>query len=297
MFFEIAHWWFLIVASALGLGFYDICKKAAVRENSVMPVLFLATLCGTVFYLGMTAATGSLATAFICDGRTFFLLLLKALLVAASWICVYYAIRELPISIASPIRSSAPLWTVCGAIVLYGETPTKLQLGAMILIFAGYYLFSVLGKLENISFVRSKGIHLVIVGTLLGAASALYDKYLLGVLQIPRTTLQLYFSLDLTVILLTVCLIRGKFFGQHHAFQWRWSIPATGVLLILADYLYFAALQEPGAQISILSLVRRSGCIVTFAAGAAIFHEKNVWKKSVALLLILLGVLLLAIKH
>ena len=36
------HEWFLpTLISALGLGFYDICKKHAVKDNAVMPVLFL----------------------------------------------------------------------------------------------------------------------------------------------------------------------------------------------------------------------------------------------------------------
>jgi hypothetical protein len=44
-------WYIPTIISALGLGLYDICKKHAVKENSVMPVLFLATLSGTVFFL------------------------------------------------------------------------------------------------------------------------------------------------------------------------------------------------------------------------------------------------------
>ncbi len=33
-----------VLASALALGFYDICKKHALRDNSVMPVLFLSLI-------------------------------------------------------------------------------------------------------------------------------------------------------------------------------------------------------------------------------------------------------------
>ena len=49
-----AEWVLPILGSALVLGVYDVFKKHAVRENSVMPVLFLATLSGTLFFMLLT---------------------------------------------------------------------------------------------------------------------------------------------------------------------------------------------------------------------------------------------------
>ena len=290
----IPQWFLPIAASAIGLGFYDICKKHAVRENSVMPVLFFATLCGSFLFCIGTLAAGNFMSAATCSWKHWGLLMLKSLLVASSWTCVYYAMRELPISIASSIRASSPLWTFIGGMILFSELPTLLQGIGMLLIFIGYFLFSVLGKLEGISFFGHRGMHLILHGTLLGSVSALYDKYLLNVLKIPRMTVQLWFSIDLVLVLGTAWLIRS-FFGHKHQFQWRWSIPLTGILLIIADFLYFYAVSLPEIQISILSLVRRCSCIVTFGVGAYYFHDENVKRKAFALFIILLGVALLAL--
>ncbi len=290
--------WFLpIIASALALGLYDVSKKHAVRDNAVMPVLFFATLTGSTLFLGGTALAGNWASACACDRATWILLLGKALLVGASWGCVYYAMRELPISIAAPVRASAPLWTFIGSLIFFSEVPSLLQAAGMLVIFAGYYLFSVLGKLEGIHFLHHRGIHFIMLGTLLGAASALYDKYLLNVLGIPRGTVQFWFSVDLVFVLgAAYCFCLARFRGEkRRRFEWRWSIPLTGALLIVADYLYFYAVSLPEIRISILSLVRRSSCVVTFAVGAWYFHDVNVRGKALALLLILLGVLLLAV--
>ena len=165
----------------------------------------------------------------------------------------------------------------------------------MLAIFTGYYLFSVLGKLEGIT-LRHRGVHMLILGTLLGSTSALYDKYLLGVLHIPRTTLQFWFSVDLVAVigaaLLVSCLGKAK---DSRRFEWRWTIPVAGILLIIADWLYFYALSKPGVQISILSLMRRSNCVVSFAFGCWFFHDRNVKRKAVALALILIGVAVLAL--
>jgi transporter family protein len=260
-----------------------------------MPVLFGATACGAAVFVGGALLTGHLLEFASCSVTEWLLVAAKSLLVAASWVCEYYALRELPISIASPIRASAPLWVFIGGVFLFREIPTFWQAAGMLSIFGGYYFFSLIGKLEGISFRSHRGIHLIMIGTLLGALSALYDKYLLGVLHIPRNTVQLWFSVDLVLILGLVYRLRGRFFSGGRPFHWRWTIAATGILLIAADYLYFYAVSLPDTQISILSLVRRCNCIVAFSLGCLYFRDANVKPKAKALALILFGIILLAL--
>ena len=106
--------------------------------------------------------------------------------------------------------------------------------------------------------------------------------------------LQFYFSVDLVFILGAAYLIRKFIFKQGVSFEWRWTIPAIGILLIAADYSYFYAVSLPDIHISILSLVRRCSCIVTFAVGAKLFKDSMLKSKAAALLLILIGVALIA---
>ena len=166
----------------------------------------------------------------------------------------------------------------------------------MILIFAGYLIFALSGKLENIDFKRHKGVHALLLGTLLGAAAALYDKYLLNTIKIPPQTVQFYFSINL-VLVLGLNLLAWKIFPKNKPleFKWHWSVAATGILLIAADFCYFYAVSLPDIHISVVSLLRRSNCIVSFALGAFIFREKHLVKKFIAMLLILFGVALLAL--
>ena len=92
---SLSGWLPLILFSAFCLGFYDLCKKHAVRDNPIMPVLFLATLCGSTFFVLGTIAAGKLGEVLFCGPRIGLFVLAKSLLVAASWSCVYYAMREL----------------------------------------------------------------------------------------------------------------------------------------------------------------------------------------------------------
>ncbi len=289
------QWLLPVLISALALGFYDICKKHAVRDNSVMPVLFYSTCFGAAGYVLFLALTGVLGAAARISGAEFSLIAFKVLLVGGSWICSYYAIRELPITLASPMRSTSPLWTFLGGVLIFGERLTPLQIVAAAVIFAGYYAFAVCGKMEGFR-LRSRAMVLIVAGTLLGAASALYDKYLLNVRQLPKERVQFYFMLGLTAMLGASYLFR-RGFGHRHPFVWKWTIPLTGILLVAADAVYFYALGLPEAPISLIGLLRRMSCIVSFGFGALMFGERNIRRKLLALVLFLLGVLLLSLRR
>ena len=63
-----------------------------------------------------------------------------------------------------------------------------------------------------------------------------------------------------------------------------------GVLLVVADALYFRALAQPGALVSVVSTLRRTNVVLSFVVGSALFGERNRVPKAVALAGILLGI-------
>lgn len=288
------NWLVLVLISATILGIYDITRKHAVRNNSAICVLLLASIAGAVAFSLYVGATGRFTDAIACTQKEFWLIFLKSCIVGGSWGCVYTAMRKLPISLAAPVRSTAPLWTFIAAIFIYGEVPSLLSGLGMAIIFVGYYALSIIGQLEGFSF-KNKSMLLIVAGTILGSCAALYDKYLLNQLGIPPIRVQLYFSYCLVFIYFVAWLIVNRIAKVDTVFTWRWTIPVTGVLLIVSDLVYFHAVSLPDAQISMISLLRRCSCVITFAAGAMIFKDKNVIKKLYALLIVLFGIALLAL--
>jgi len=286
-------WIPLVLLSAVLLAFYDLSKKQSVHDNAVMPVLYLATVFGalgfSIYLLGM----GQFGRAFFVDGPTFGLIFIKSSIIAVSWVFAYYAMRELPFSIAAPIRASVPFWTLLGAIFLYGEIPSFIQSLGMGAVLAGYGLFSLAGQKEGIRFHRNWGVFFAFAGTLLGSCSALYDKFLLQSHHVDRLAVQLWFELDLVMIFTVFLLVQRLLKMQRTSFQWRWSIPAVGLFLVAADWLYFAAVSEPGIPISIVSMLRRANVVVSFTMGAFLFQEQNIKKKAFALGILLLGIAIL----
>ena len=299
-------WTVWILTSAFFLALYDLAKKASVRENAVLPVLLCSTTCGCLAYVAGLSATGSLADAFgELTPRVWTLGLSKSLLVAASWVFTFCALRTLPITIATPIRASSPALVFMVALVVYGETPTLRQGFGMVLVFAGYWTFSWAGRHEGIDFLRNRAVWCAVGGAVLSACSSLWDKYVFQLAASPIKSTQLVFQLGLIVVyglgLLAVTAYRASLPPASRRprpptsfqFSWRWTIPAVGVLLAFSDWLMFNGLSLPDVPVSVASLLRRFSVAITFVLGAVFFRETNLRRKAFALTLVLAGIALL----
>lgn len=288
-------WTCWILASAVFLAFYDLAKKASVHENAVLPVLLLATVAGGGAYVAVLGAAGGIPAALDVSARNLSLICIKSAIVSTSWVLTYCALRSLPITIATPIRASAPAIVFIAAFFLYGEQPTILQGLGITLVFAGYWAFSKAGKFEGIDFLRSRAVWLAIGGMCMSAVSSIWDKFILQKCAIPVETVQFWFQIGLVAIYALLLTGQRALRIDRRRFKWRWTIPATGILLAAADWLYFHGLAIPDVPISVGSLMRRFSVVITFLLGAVFFKERNLKRKGIALAAILTGVILLCL--
>ncbi len=294
-------WLAFALVSALFLGLYDVAKKQSLKENAVIPVLWFNTLFCSLLMLPFTllsAKTGLL------DGSIFYvptagwelhrLLMLKAFIVLGSWIFGYFGMKHLPITLFGPINATRPIIVLLGGLLLFGERLNLYQWIGVIIAVISFYMLSVSGKKEGINFVHNKWVFCVIMATILGAVSALFDKYLLG--RFNNMFVQAW-SNFYQLALMTVILFSLWWPTRHKTtpFQWKWPIIFIAVFLTLADYAYFVSLAQSASMVSIVSMIRRSSVIVSFLCGALLFHEKNLKSKVIDLLLVLLGLFFLLI--
>jgi drug/metabolite transporter (DMT)-like permease len=293
------HWIVASLVSALFLGVYELCTKHAVRDNAVVPVLFFSTLSGATVWLvllvGQTIQPGTLPTSLVVDPLTLvqhLQLVLKSAIVAASWVFTYFALKHLPLSLGSPIRATSPLWTLFGAILILGERPTMLETVGVLTTLASFVGLSFAGRLEGVHFHRNKWVWFLVAGTLLGAVSSLYDKYLLGRAHFSVPTVQAWFSVYLLVIFTPFAIGWKRRWWSRKEFHWRWSIPFIAFSLLVADYIYFSALRDPTSLVSIVMSLRRGSTLVGFAGGLLLFGEKNGLQKLPAVIGILVGIVL-----
>lgn len=295
-------WMYLGLLAALFLGLHNLCKKHAVQGNEVFPVLFGTIVAG--FLLLLPTYIGSRMypeymkeiQLFVTDIplKTHGFIFIKSTIMASSWVLAYQALKHLPITIVTPIRSAGPFFTFIGAIVIYKEAPNFAQWIGFFLIIFSVMLYSKIGKREGIYFKRNKWIFAIIGATFLGASSGLYDKFLIQSLALNPQTLQFWFCFYTTLLLLLILLVTWfPHKEKRKAFTFRWSIPLVGILLQTADYFYFKALQDPEALIMLLSAIKRSQIIIAVVGGGLLFKEQNKRKKLVPLAGIMAGVFLI----
>ena len=295
-------WMYLGLLAALFLGLHSLCKKHAVQGNEVFPVLLGTVFSGFLFvavfyiismlYPDYAAANGYDFQRISAKDHGF--IFFKSMLMAGSWILAYQALKHLPITIVTPIRSAGPFFTFIGAIVIYKESPNFWQWIGFFLIIFSVILYSRIGKKEGIDFKTNKWIFAIIGATFLGASSGLYDKFLIQTINLNPQTLQFWFCLYTILILLVILSVTWfPYAEKRSAFTFRWTIIAVGVLLQTADYFYFKALQDPEASIMLLSAIKRSQLIIAVVVGGVIFKEQNKRMKLVPLAGILIGVFLI----
>ncbi|MBO7470397.1 MAG: DMT family transporter [Bacteroidaceae bacterium] len=284
-------WLALAFVSAALLGFYDVCKKYSLRNNAVIPILFLNTLFCSIIFLPLAFQTpfgGWEMQRYI---------LLKACIVLSSWLLGYIGIKNLPITIVGPINATRPVMVLVGALIIFGERLNLWQWAGVLLAILSFFLLSRSGKKEGIDFKHNRWILCTVGAAVLGAISGLYDKYLMATesgLGLPRLTVQCYYNfyqcIMMGAMLLLIWWPKRK---ESTPFKWRWNILLISVFLSVADYVYFYSLSLDGALISVVSMVRRSSVLVSFMLGALLFHEKNLRSKAVDLALVLLSMILL----
>ena len=291
-------WIALAIFSALLLGIYDVFKKVSLKENAVIPVLSSSIFISFLIFLPLLAisktcpeSAGNLYVPEI-TWKAHSLILLKSLIVLGSWIAAYFGMKNIPITIYSPIRATHPIWTVLGAFIIFSERLSAIQFAGVAITITSFYLFSVIGHKEGISWESNKWIWLILLATLLGTVSGLYDKHLMR--HFDRMAVQVYSTTYQAIaMLLVTAFLWYPTRKSTTPFVWRWSILGISIFLVFADYVYFWALSMDGAMISIISTIRRSGAIVPFLYGAILLHEKNLKVKSALLGGVLIGVFLL----
>jgi bacterial/archaeal transporter family protein len=293
------HWIVASVLSALCLGFYDLSNKHALRENAVVPVIFFSTVASSIVWASLIVfnafTPGVLPAGLQVDELTGFQhlqIFAKSSIVGLSWMFTYFGIKHLPLSIAAPIRATSPLWTLLGAVILLHERPSALETVGIVTTLGSFLGLSLVGSREGIHFHRNKWIWFMVLGTLCGAISSLYDKFLLGSQGFRVPTVQAWFSFYLVAVFLPLVIGWKRRWWPRNEFHWRWSIPMIGLILLVSDYLYFSALKDTEALVSLVASIRRGSTLVAFAGGLWIFGEKNGLKKLPAVLGVLIGIIL-----
>ena len=293
-------WLTLAFVSAGLLGLYDVAKKKALTGNAVLPVLLLNTFICSLFFLpailsaecGLGWFDGTALETAHGSLRDHGLVLLKSAIVLTSWIFGYFAMKHLPITIVGPINATRPVMVLVGAMLLFGERLNAYQWAGVVLAVVSLLMLSRSSRREGVDFAHNRWVLFIALAAVTGAVSGLYDKYIMA--RLDPVFVQSWYNLyQFAMMAVVVGILWWPRRRSSTPFRWSWAIPLISLFLTLADFAYLYALRDPGAMISVVSMIRRGSVIVSFLCGAALFHEHNLRAKALDLAFILAGMFFL----
>ena len=312
-------WGGLAFVSALCLGGYDISKKIALRDRRVVDVLTCSILISSLILslpliLSRLCPEWMTGTAFYVphmDAQAHLLTLLKSCIVLSSWVFAYISLKHLPLSVVSPMQATRPMWTLIGALLIFGERLNAWQWAGVILALGSIFVFSFHGKSSRSLPATDNRYYICLaLAILIGSCSGLYDKFMMR--RYDHNAVQVYYTFYQAAMMLVVWGIdrfahRAKAdalnqqgHNERLSFDLRFStgwlpILLISVFLVISDNVYMLALRDPDSLIAVVSTIRRGGAVIGFAYGLIFLHEQEPRKKIACMAGIMAGLVCLAL--
>ncbi len=305
------------IGSALLLGAYDFFKKKSLKRNSVLMGLTVTTVLSALLTLpSVVTGYDPYASETFIPWRDDWKLMLKAVIVTVSWLSGLAALKYLPLTTAGTLKATRPVFVVLFSVLFMGERLNGWQTAGILAAFVSLFMLSSASSREGIRFTRSKGVLYMLVSVISGVCSALWDKLIMKAM--PPVYVLGHTNLYIALLMLAILLVTRWVFRPKGAlpvtedpsggpvsrpfsllareamqpFVFDVNLVFISLFITGADFLYFLALNQEGALLSVISIVRRLSVVITFLLGALFLKERNLGRKALALFVLLMSVLI-----
>ena len=301
-------WIFLVLFYGVLKGIREIVKKMALKKNSVIEVLFFYTFLAFLFVLPQAKNAGGL------EARAYIAIAAKAFCVFLAWIFSFRAINKMPLSLYGVLDLSRVLFaTLLGVVVLH-ESHGMMQTFGLIFVSSGLLLLKYHPPFLYRLFVKEDGISTDVGNTIadenkkhasndsvkpiyiffaffscmMNALSGLLDKILMK--DMNSSQLQFWYMLFMvSYYAIYMMITRTKISCDVWKNGWIWLL---SILFVAADKALFIANGMADSRVTIMTLLKQSGCVVAILAGKFIFKEKNTGYKLFCAAVIVLGIVI-----
>lgn len=284
---KVAWVWLVLVFGVLR-GVRELMKKKAIEKSSVMDVLFFYTLIS--FLLVVPDAKNAMGLTPVQLSLT----ALKAFVIFIAWMCGFYALERMPVSLYGVLDLSRMLFSTLLGVIFVGETMALPQIIGLILVSSGLVLLKAKKKKnplqeENVS---GKLLIMALACCLLNSVSGTMDKILMR--DMLSSQLQFWYMLFLVLWYGLFMLVKKIPFHWKESLKnpWIWLL---SILFVIGDRALFIANSMEGSRITVMTLIKQSGCIVTIIGGRIFFHENNTLYKLICAGIILAGIVIAVI--
>lgn len=313
-------WMLLVLVYGLLKGAREIAKKKAMEKNTVMEVLVIYTLLSFVFVIPQAPQAGGLEPIY------FLWIAIKSFSIFLAWICSFRSLKKLPVSVYGVLDLSRILFATSLGVLVLGETISTFQGIGLIFVCCGLVLLkfkpAFLKKLfhvdespitltpdtvvksdetteissnciqNNTPVKQEKSVNfyifLAFLSCMLNAVSGFLDKVLMK--DISSSQLQFWYMLFLiTYYLIYVLIFRVKISPTVLKNGWVWLL---AIMFVIGDKALFIANGDPASKITIMTLIKQAGCLVTILGGKFVFKEKNTGYRMFCACIIIVGIVM-----
>lgn len=299
-------WILLVLLYGLLKGAREIAKKKAMETNSVMEVLVVYTLLSFLFVIPEAPKAGGVTA------RQLTFIALKSFVIFLAWICSFRSLKKLPVSLFGILDLSRVLFATFFGAVILGEDMSPWQVAGLVVVCAGLVMLKfrprkadgaqTAGSAPTSEPVPTQEtapasethpattlyVILALLSCMLNAVSGFLDKVLMK--DISSTQLQFWYMLFLiSFYLIYVLVTREKIRSSVWKNWWVWLL---AVMFVIGDKALFVANGYPKSKITVMTLIKQSGCIVAILGGKFIFKEKNTTWRLICALVIIAGIVM-----
>lgn len=283
------EWMLLVLLYGVLKGVREIVKKKALERNSTLEVLFMYTFLSFLFVVPDVKNAMGLET------KYYLYIAFKSFIIFLAWMFSFKAIKRMPISLYGVLDLSRVLFATLLGVIVLQEVLNLYQIIGLILVSGGLLLLKYKPRsMREVAAAASdkvevKYVIMAFASCLLNAFSGLMDKLLMK--DINSSQLQFWYMLFLVLMYLVFILVTRTPVRIKSVLgnKWVWLL---SILFVIADRALFLANGMAGSRITVMTLIKQSGCVVTILAGRFLFKEKNTTHKLICALIIIAGIVI-----
>lgn len=287
-------WFAIAFISALLSAFAAITQKKVLFKLGALEFSFLLSIVNLLF---------SIPFFFFIDYETIntlnlSILFAKSIIGVAAFLCVMLALKNLEISNALPLLALTPGFVAVFAFIILGEALKTLEVIGLVFLIIGTFILESKNLKELVFpihvFLKSKYHRFIIAALLLFTASSILDKLLLVKLNLSPVSLTAFQHIYFAILFSIIFLI----------FRRKTEISSVGlkkenlgwialISVLTIGYRYTQIVAVSLASVALVLAIKRTSVFWATVIGGKIFNDKDLLKRSIAAILILVGAILI----
>lgn len=286
-------WPYLILIAVLFITAESVLEKKTLTVARTLEFASLFAICNVFF---------SLPLLYVSDFTNVnygmvLLVFLSAIPSAGASLLIFKSLKHNELSEVAPLFASLPLIVTLAAYIFLGEKVLAIQVFGMVLMTVGIFILEI-NNFKNDDGIFKKGrgkyIAYIFFSLILTTLSALLDRIILFKFKFNISTYLILTHFFIASFFVSIfCLKPSWLKNLFKTFKEYWKIIILiSFLTVIHRYLYITAIQI-ATSVGLVIAIYKLSELTSIIAGGKFFSEKNITRKVLAGLIILVGASLL----